>query len=316
MAWYDSIAPEYVRNVANSFWQEVGFDVFDVFPKLTVRKDYGMIGQYSVEDLMRIGNPDDFANIPGAPVESKGITLASSYEPYTLLEYRTHRLVTKTEVEDYEAPFRPIADATQDVVGKLDRITVKVFAQKFMTTGVWGADKAGGTDFTKWDDANSDPQKDVLAWKAEVLSQTGFEPNVLAVTYDVYAQLLTNSAVRSLLKVTDDKVVTADKLAKLFDLDRVAVMRTVETTAQKGKTKTSANTGFVKSKSALLVYRPEVASRNKPSGGYAIVKASGITTKSIPQPDKNDALKIEGAVTIAFKSLAPSLGVFASDVIS
>jgi len=315
MEWYDKVAPKFVQNVALGYFQEYVFDPFRVFPLVPVGQNSGYIAKYSKEDWVRIGSPDDYIRM-GA-TESAGDNYEVDKQPYVLYPRSFHDDVTESDVEDYDNPYDPVKDATLFVINRLELVFAQMFVDQFMTTGVWGTDLTGGVDFTKWSDTNSDPVSDVLTWKGDVKGVTGFEPNRMAISNDVYVALRSNSSVRSQLKVTDDKVITSGALKRLMDLEEIIVIDAVKTTAKKGQSATSSNTGFLTTGAALLVFAPTKPSKRIPSAGYHLVKKGkkGLVTKPIPMPHLNNALRIEGTLYGQGIKLAADLGIYAGTVI-
>lgn len=317
MPWYDKIAPKYVENLAVAYFQDFKFSPFAVFPKVTVGQSSGYIAKYEKRDWLYIGDPDSYIRM-GA-TESKGDTYQVGKQPYVIYPRAFHDDVTKEDVEDYDNPFDPIEDSILYVTSRLDLVLCQLFVNQYLVDGVWGNEKDGsGTDFTQWNQTGSDPVKDILTWKGEVKSVTGFEPNRLLVTNDVYIALRTNSAVKDQLKVTDDKVVTSEALKRLMDLEELVVLDAVKTTAKKGETVTSSNTGFLASGKALLVYAPDRPSKKVPSGGYHLAdkKGGGIEVRTIPMPHLNDALRIEATFKVEPILVASDLGTYAKNVIA
>ena len=317
MPWYDQITPKFVQNVALGYFQDYQFDPFRVFPMVPTKQSSGYIAKYTKEDWLRIGDPDEYIRV--GPTESRGDTFARDKQPYVLFPRAFHDDVTKEDREDYDNPYDPVRDSTLFVINRLGLVMVQMFVNQYLGTGIWGTEKDGsGADFTQWNAADSTPVSDVLTWKKEVKEITGFEPNRLAISQDVYVALRTNSSVKDQLKVTDDKVVTAGALKRLMDLEDLIIIDAVKTTAKKGESATSSNTGFVASGKALLVFAPPRPSKKMPSAGYHLVKGGkkGIMTKTIPLPQLNDALRIEGEIKVSPIQLASDLGVYAYNVLS
>lgn len=119
-----------------------------------------------------------------------------------------------------------------------------------MTTGVFGADKAGTTDFVKWSDSTSNPVKDIDNYKAEIKGKLGVNPDSLIITRDVFNALKNNAHIIGLLKTTEDKKLTAEKIAYFFELKNVYIMDAVQTSTNMGQT--TQTIGFLKTDVALL----------------------------------------------------------------
>jgi len=118
------------------------------------------------------------------------------------------------------------------------------------------------TGSNQWSDfAGSKPGVDVEAGKAALIKNGLLPlPNVLAMGYEVYQQLVNNPAIRRAVVVSDQKVVgralNASDLAMYFGVPRVVVGAAV-----KGETSPS----FVWGKHAILAHVEESASRKDAS---------------------------------------------------
>lgn len=316
-AWYDQITPKFVQNVAVLYLQQTKFEAFSMFPVLPVAQRSGYIAVYKKEDWLRIGDIDAYKR--WGAVESVGDDYELDKQSYTVVPYAFHKDIAKEDREEYDNPFDPVRDATMYVINRLRLVFASNFVSSFLNTGIWSFEKQGGAAFTQWDDTSSDPVGDVLSFKGEVKALTGFEPNRMLITHDVYVALRKNQSIKDQLKVTDHKVITLDVLARLMDLEEIVVLDAVRTTAKKGETATTSNTGFLASKKALLVFAPARASKLTPSAGYHITlrrNGQNIATRRIPMPHLNDALRIEGEMAVDCKVVAPDLGVYMYDVIS
>jgi hypothetical protein len=143
----------------------------------------------------------------------------------------------------------------------------RFFVSKYMTTGVWGTDatgtaaSAGGVPGTTspvyWDDdANGDPFTDIAFGQTTVLQNTGFLPNVLLISWNVFQALRKHPLVVDRIKYTNPAfagTITEALLAQAFAVDQVIVSKAIYNSAAENLT---ASMAFVAPKSALLCYRP------------------------------------------------------------
>lgn len=253
--WYDRVTSEFVQNVANIYLQESGIPAFSIFPELSSTKLSGKIAKYDKEDWFYIGTVSDY--IRSGAVESAGDDYETSSQDYTLLKYSFHKDITEDEANEYDNPFQPTEDAAKFVINRIRRVITQKLVDTYLTTGVWSDDLAGTTDFTKWSSSSSTPVKDVLTWQENIHKVTGFKPNRMIVTPDIHRTLKTNTAVTGSMKTTDDKVVTMQLIAKLFEVDEYVVIDTVN----------SGATDYMASNKLLLIYTPPTPSRMAPSAG-------------------------------------------------
>jgi hypothetical protein len=151
-----------------------------------------------------------------------------------------------------------------------------LFASNYMKTTVWGTDITGvasapsNVQTIYWsDDANSDPFTDIANGQTTILQNTGFEPNVLVLSYPVYQALRKHPLVIDRVKYTmqaDAKNITPQLLAAAFDIEEVLVSKAVYTTSLSG-TATPVYS-FIVGKHALLAYRNPAPGLMMPSAGY------------------------------------------------
>ena len=154
------------------------------------------------------------------------------------------------------------------------------FVADFMSTGVWANDVAGVAsapstgETIRWSDyTNSDPIEDIEAGKASVLSTTGFEANTLVLGYEVFRQLKNHPDLVDRIKYTSSQTITEDMLARMFDIDRVLVSKSVKATNNEGAT---GAYGFTTGKTALLAHVAPSPGLLTPSAGY-IMQWTGVS---------------------------------------
>ena len=308
--WYDQIKDKFVRNVANMYLQENEFDAFKMFPKVNSNQLSGYIAKYTKADWLKIGTVNDYKRT-GA-TESVGDDYAVGQQAYTLEEYAFHKDVSKDDRKEYDNPFDPVNDAVIFVMQRLRRVLLQNVVDTFLTTGVWGTDH--NETASKWNAktagvSDTDPIEKVLTWQEEIEKVTGFTPNNIIVAADVFRALKTNTFITGAMKTTNDKVVTAGLIAKLFELDNLWIANAVNSDAD----------DYMVSGQALLYYAPKRPSKFKPSAAYHITykgkNANNIGTNRIPMKHLNDSLRIEAWVKTDPVVMATDLGVYAYNLV-
>ncbi len=161
-----------------------------------------------------------------------------------------------------------------------------LFASNFMAA-VWGTNVTGAaagngsTTFTFWnDDANGDPFSDISLAQTTILQNTGYEPNVLVMSWPVYQALRKHPLVIDRIKYTQPAFggnVTPELLAQAFDIEEVLVSKAVYNTAAEGA---ADSMSFIVGKHALLCYRAPAAGLWQPSAGY-VWSWSGFTDMTV-----------------------------------
>ncbi len=208
----------------------------------------------------------------------------------------------------------------------------QMFVDNFFTnTGVWGGDITGvsssasvdSTHALQWNDAASTPIEDVDAAKVDMAEKTGFEPNMLVIGRHVYKHLKNHPDILDRIKYGQTAgapaQVTLDRLATLFEVDKVLVMNAVKNTAKKGQT---ASHSFIAGKHALLVHRTDTPDPEVPSAGYTFgwtgmtgTDKNGTRIRSYRvETEESDRFEID--MWIDQKKVAGDLGRFFSGIVA
>lgn len=292
MKWFDIITEQYIKNAAIGYLQEAPLEVFDVFPKVNTRKFEGLIPKYVKGDWFKIGDVDAYKRSGSS--ESVGDDFASDKQSYRLHQYSFHKDVTKLDIEQFEDPYKAVDDAVRFVVNRLNRVTLKILSSEFLATGKWANEKNESTASNRWDNktsgtSNADPVEQVIAYKQAIEKTTGFTPNKMIITPDVYAALMTNTFITKRIATTQTQIVNRQLLATLFDMDKLIVYNAVNETPN----------DYFETKKVLLAYTPPGSIGNKfePSAGYIMTYEFGdsynLSTTRIPMPMRNQSLRIE-----------------------
>lgn len=114
------------------------------------------------------------------------------------------------------------------------------FIDTFLTTGVWGEDLAGGTDFTAWSDGASTPLDDVQLWKEQFeVRNYGLMPNKIVISKDVRRQLLKNPQLLGRINggatIANPAMVNDSVIASVFDVDEIIWANTFTNKAKVGE---------------------------------------------------------------------------------
>lgn len=212
-------------------------------------------------------------------------------------------------------------DGTEYVTRQLILRREKEFAAKYFTTGIWTGSTTGSDIVAspKWDAASSDPVDDVEEQKESVRQKTGFKPNKLLLSPQVFRALKSNASILDRIKYTQKGIVTEDILASLFGVDEVLVANATNNNAEEGAT---TDMQFIfGADGALLVYAAPRPSILQPSGGYIfgwsgfLGSIAGWRIKRF-RMDPIASDRIEGEAAFAMKQVAADVGCFFSDVLT
>jgi hypothetical protein len=264
-----------LTNIATAYVQDEANYVADkIFPMVPVQHQTDVYFKWSKADFFR-----DEAQQRADATESAGTGVNVSTASYAAKVWALH--------QDLGTQIRANADpaidldvvSTRQLMQKLLIRRDRFFVSKYMTTGVWGTDatgtaaSAGGVPGTTspvyWDDdANGDPFTDIAFGQTTVLQNTGFLPNVLLISWNVFQALRKHPLVVDRIKYTNPAfagTITEALLAQAFAVDQVIVSKAIYNSAAENLT---ASMSFVAPKSALLCYRPSSPGLMVPSAGY------------------------------------------------
>lgn len=282
-----------------------------VFPAVSVNKQSDRYFVYNRGDWMR-----DEAQPRALSAESAGSGWAldntpSYYAPVVAL----HKDIDDQIRDNADQPLDMDRDATEFVTQKMLIRRDKDFSSAYFTTGIWTGSTTGAdiAVATPWDAPGSDPVDDVQQQQEASGEKTGFTPNVLLITSQVFRALKSNAAVLDRIKYTQRGIITEDILASLFGVDKVVVARSTYNTAAKGVTDVMQY--IFQGAQALLVYAAPRPALMVPSGGY-IFAWKGFTGSNLGwrvsrfrmEWLKSDRVEVEAAW--AMKQIAPDTGVF------
>lgn len=304
-----------LTNISIAYMQGTeGFVSTKVFPTLSVDKQSNTYYKYDKNDWFR-----DEAQRRADSTESAGGGYNLSRDTYNCDVYAFHKDVGDQVVRNSDNPLSPDRDATQFVSSRLVLRQEIQWATDFFKSGVWGTDKALA-GVTQWSDyTNSKPIEDIEAGKEKILSTTGFLPNTLVMGYAVMRQLKHHPDIRDRFKWTSSQNITAEILARVFEVDRILVSHGVKATNLEGET---AAYEFISSKSALLCYSNPSPGLLAPSAGYVFQWTGvseglgtnvGVSKFRMPMLKAN---RIEGQVAWDNKLVAADLGYFFSTAVA
>lgn len=304
-----------LTNISVAYVQsQQNFIASKVFPIVQVDKQSDKFYVYTKNDWFR-----DEAKRRGASQESAGSGYNLGTNNYACDVWAFHKDVDDKVRANADAPLNPDRDATQFVTQRLLLRQEIQWVSDYFATGVWGTDKVGATDFTRWSDyATSDPINDIEAGKETVLGGTGFMPNTLVLGYQTFRQLKHHPDIVDRIKYTSSQTITPDMLARIFEIDRVLVAMAVKATNVEGETAAYA---FAHGKNALLTYVNPTPGLLAPSAGY-IFAWNGVSGRlgqnvgiSRFRMEELKSDRIEGEIAFDDKVVGADLGYFFSGAV-
>lgn len=311
-----------LTNISVAFIQkQTMFMAPQIFPVVPVDKQSDFYYVYDQEDWFR-----DEAKKRAPATESAGGGYNVSTQSYNADVWAFHKDVPDQVRWNEDAPLNSERDATQFVTQRLLLRQENQWAADYFVPNVWGTDidgvaaAPGAGETIHWSDyANSDPIEDIEAGKAAILATTGFMPNTLVLGYNVFRRLKNHPDIVDRVKYTSSQTVTADMLARMFEVERVLPAMAIQNTAGEG---VAASYSFIQGNHALLAYVAPNPSLLQPSAGY-IFAWRGISG-GMGQPigvrtfrmEELAADRVEGQIAFDDKIVAPSLGYFFNGIVA
>lgn len=305
-----------LTNMSVAYLQNPGvFIASRVFPAIPVSKKSDKYYVYTKNDWFR----DEAAPRADAS-ESVGSGYNLSSTSYDCEVYAIHKDIGDLTRANADSPINLDRDATEFTTSRILLRMERDWAAKYFATSIWGTDLTGvagapgASQFTQWSDyANSDPITDIETGKRAILATTGFMPNTLVVGYDVFRYLQHHPDVVDRYKYTSSSVITEDMLARLFNVDRLFVARSIYASNNENET---AAYSFIHGKAALLCYAAPSPGLLAPSAGYTFLwtgVSSGMGQPVVMRRFRMDKLKadrVEAEAAWIHKVVATDLGVF------
>lgn len=311
-----------LTNISVAYMQrQENFIADKVFPVVPVDKQSDKYFVYTKNDWFR-----DEAEVRTDGTESVGSGYNIATDTYYADVFAIHKDIGDQTRANADAPINVDREAAEFVTHRLLQRREQQFVSDFMATGVWGEDVTGVAaspttgETIRWSDyTNSDPIEDIEAGKAGILSVTGFEANTLVLGYDVFRSLKHHPDLVDRIKYTSSQTITEDMLARMFDIERVLVSKSVKATNAEGATEAY---DFSLGKKALLCHVAPSPGLLTPSAGY-IMQWTGVSggmgltigTSSF-RLESLKATRVEAELAFDNKVVAADLGYLWSDIVA
>lgn len=248
-------------NDANAFIADM------VFPRMPVQKQSDKYATFVKGDMLR---PNMERRGRGAA--SAGMSYAVSTDSYSCEDWALHIAVDDRQVANADDPFRPRQNAVRALTEQELIKREQQWATSFFTTGVWGTDKTGGTDFTQFDDAASDPVGVIADYQEDVEDATGKIPRDLVMSRAGWNALRNHPDILARINGGSNSaspaIATRQAVAAVLDVDRIHVGSGVYNSAAEGAT---VNIARLLGKHMLLCYVDPNPSDFSPTAGMTFV---------------------------------------------
>lgn len=301
-----------LTNMSVAYMQDANsFIASRVFPTVQVAKQSDKYFVYDQGSFYR-----DQAKVRADGTESAGSGYGLSTATYSSSVWALHKDIGDQVRANSDAPLDPDMDATRFLTHQMLIRQERDWASNYFTTGVWDTDS---TPSTLWSASGSDPIGNIETAKNTVMSNTGYLPNTLVLSYNVYSILKNHPDFVDRFKYTSAESITPELIARIVEVDRVLVMKGVYNSAAEGA---SASYSQIGDKDALLCYVAPSAGLMTVSAGYNFVwtgVGGGLGTSTAVSRFRmdhlrSDRLEIESAWD--FKVVASPLGYFFSNAVA
>ena len=311
-----------LTNISVAYLQRAENFIADkVFPVVPVDKQSDKYFVYDKNDWLR-----DEAQVRADGTESVGSGYNITTATYYADVYAIHKDIGDQTRANADAPINVDREAAEFVTHRLLTRREIQFVNDFMTTNKWASDVTGVAaspttgQTIQWSDyTNSDPIEDIERGKAGILSVTGLEANTLVLGYDVFRALKNHPDLVDRIKYTSSQTITEDMLARMFDIDRVLVSKSIKATNKEGATGAYS---FTTGKTALLAHVAPNPGILTPSAGYTfswtgVSQGMGLTigTSSF-RLESLRATRVEAELAFDNKVVASDLGYFWNSIVA
>lgn len=217
-----------------------------LFPALTVNKDSDKYFIYGKEDMRSYKTK----RAPGTRANKMDWSLSS--DSFKCEEYALEHNIPDEVRNEADAPIKPEMDGTEMLTKALLLDQEVRIATLALTSGSYASGHAAAAA-NKWDDFEaSDPLEDIRAMAAKIHLSIMQVPNKLLLGKQVYDILRNHPAIVARLSDSATRIVTAQKLAELFEVEEVIVGGAKQITSVEGAATEASS--YVWGKNVILAY--------------------------------------------------------------
>ncbi len=315
-----------LTNISIAYLQSAdNFVATKVFPNIPVTKQSD---RYYTYDRGEFNRDEAKERAPGT--ESAGGSYSVDNTPtYFCKVYAFHKDVPDQIRGNADAVLNLDNEATEYVTHKALIKREKLWVFNYFKTGIWTGEtegKASGPSTGEvlfWSLDTGDPIKDIRGARTTRLEDTGFEPNTLVLGKPVYDAIVDHPDIVDRIKYGQTPGAPAmanlEAMMKLFEIERIFVMKAIENTALEGVTNAHS---FIGGKHALLCYVAPSPGILTPSAGYTFswtgwmgAGAEGNRIKRF-RIEKIESDRVEGQMSFAQKLVAADCGHFFLNIVA
>lgn len=252
-----------LTNISIAYLQDANnFVATKVFSNIPVTKQSDAYYTYDRGEF----NRDEMQERPPGTESAGGSYTLDNTPTYFARVYAFHKDIPDQVRANADAVLNSDREATEYVTHKALIKREKIWAANYFATGVWTNET---TPANLWDTASSTPIEDISAAKSTILESTGFEPNTLVLGKPVYDALKNHADIVDRIKYGqtpgNPAIANLEAMMKLFEIERIFIMKAIENTAKEGATNSHS---FIGGKHALLCYSAPRPGIMTPTAGY------------------------------------------------
>jgi hypothetical protein len=239
-----------------------------IFPVVPVNKQSDIVPKYDQSHWFR-----NLAQkrAPGTKSQGSGFTVDVT-DKYFCDRYSFRDEIPDELRDNSDAPFNLDTDSMEFVTDKTMMTREVNFVADFMKTGVWGTDKTGGSDFTKFSDYGaSSPLEVITEYRDTAQGKIGRDLNTFVASRGIHSKLKWHPDLIDMIKYTQKGQLTAELIAQLLEFERYLIGQAILTTDPEGTAEASVSYSRIWGKDALMLYVPARPSLKTPAAGYTFV---------------------------------------------
>lgn len=256
MPFQNTIHTDQLLSNVSVKYQPQGFVWDQVFPQVMVNKDSNRYRIYTAN-----------FRIP----ETKRANKSASRQHYFEVSYGSY-LLEKHSLKDYatddDARNYDIFSLEVDITEELTKVInqrLELMTTTLMTKTSWSLNTSlAATGVWSLDTVASNPIPTIDTATSTVLLNSGFKPNYAVLPFTSLQAVKRHQSILDRFKYTSSEV-TANMLAKLFEVDTLLVPSSIYDTGTLGATSVVAE---IWPDDMFIGYKPSTASPLKPSAGY------------------------------------------------
>lgn len=291
------------------FAQEHGMFIGDkLFPTVPVSNESGTYYTFtSTKDFFTL--PDKTERAPGTPYGRGQLGVGTS--TYATQEDGWEIPVDDRIQDNALPPYDPRRSAAENAAEVVLLRREKNIIDAITNTTTFASYTEALSGNTQWDDENSEPIDKMDSICETIRGNCGLWPNTVVMPWDVWLKLKEHPVIIDRIKVTNDKIVTVDLLARLFNVDRILLSQAAYNSAEEGQTVSLAD---MMSKKLFVGYVAPSPDLTRPSVGYTIQK-HGFLAKTYREEKVNSEIA-RSYVNEVQKIVAAECGYLVTTVIS